>query len=115
VLAARGERSAATAQLAEARRVLSSARDAGAVPRRVEEAARRLGERPPAPATGEPLSERELRVLRLLATELSQRDIGRELYVSLNTVKTHSKHIFRKLGVSTRTEAVERARELELL
>lgn len=65
--------------------------------------------------TGEPLSERELAVLRLLATDLSQRDIGRRLYVSLNTVKTHTKHIFRKLGVSTRAEAVERARELALL
>ena len=61
------------------------------------------------------LSERELSVLRLLASPLSQLEIGAELYVSLNTVKTHSRHIFRKLGVSARDQAVARARELGLL
>jgi LuxR family maltose regulon positive regulatory protein len=54
-------------------------------------------------------------VLRLLASELSQREIGSELYVSLNTVKTHTRNIFRKLSVSTREEAVDRARELGLI
>jgi LuxR family transcriptional regulator, maltose regulon positive regulatory protein len=69
------------------------------------------------PTRGEPpeLSERELAVLRLLASPLSQREIGNELYVSLNTVKTHTRHIFRKLGVSSRDEATERARVLGLL
>jgi LuxR family maltose regulon positive regulatory protein len=61
------------------------------------------------------LSERELTVLRLLATELSQREIGGELFVSLNTVKGHVRSIFRKLGVAARTDAVERGRELGLL
>jgi LuxR family maltose regulon positive regulatory protein len=61
------------------------------------------------------LSERELTVLRLLASELSQREIGAELYISLNTVKGHTRSIFRKLGVSSRAEAVARGRELALL
>jgi LuxR family maltose regulon positive regulatory protein len=64
---------------------------------------------------GEDLSDRELDVLRLMPTRLSQREIGASLYVSLNTVKTHTKSIFRKLGVSTREEAVARARELRLI
>jgi LuxR family transcriptional regulator, maltose regulon positive regulatory protein len=53
--------------------------------------------------------------LRLLPTGLSQREIGGELYVSLNTVKTHTRGIFRKLGVTTRDEAVQRARQIGLL
>ncbi len=61
------------------------------------------------------LSERELAVLRLLPTTLSQREIAAELYVSFNTVKTHVRSIFAKLGVRSRAEAVERARELALL
>jgi LuxR family maltose regulon positive regulatory protein len=67
-------------------------------------------------ATGDgDLSERELAVLRLLATDLSQREIGAELYVSFNTVKTHTRTVFRKLGVSSREDAVARGRELGLL
>ncbi|MGH2821648.1 MAG: response regulator transcription factor, partial [Thermoleophilaceae bacterium] len=94
---------------------LASARDAGAIPERVAEVDGRLSTRPRAVAAGEPLSERELTVLRLLATDLSQRDIGHELYLSLNTVKTHSRRIFGKLGVSSREQAVGRARERGLI
>jgi LuxR family maltose regulon positive regulatory protein len=69
----------------------------------------------PAPARraseGE-LSEREREVLRLLATELSGPEIARQLYVSVNTLRTHTKHIFTKLGVNTRRAAVRRATEL---
>ena len=54
-------------------------------------------------------------MLRLFPDRASLREIAAALYVSLNTVKTHSKSIYRKLGVSTRAEAVERARELDLL
>jgi LuxR family maltose regulon positive regulatory protein len=61
------------------------------------------------------LSERELDVLRLLPSRLSQREIAAELYVSFNTIRTHTRVIFRKLGVSSRAEAVARARELGLL
>ncbi|HEY7063386.1 MAG TPA: LuxR C-terminal-related transcriptional regulator [Chloroflexota bacterium] len=67
------------------------------------------------PELQEGLSEGELRVLRYLPSHLSTPEIGAELYVSLNTVKTHMRHIYAKLGVHGRTEAVERARELGLL
>jgi LuxR family maltose regulon positive regulatory protein len=60
-------------------------------------------------------SEREMAVLRLLASTLSQREIGSMLFISFNTVKTHSKSIFRKLGAATRADAVARARELDLI
>ena len=63
----------------------------------------------------EPLTETELRVLRLLlATDLSKREIGNELYVSVNTIKTHVKHLYAKLDVQTRRQAVERGRRLGL-
>ncbi len=54
-------------------------------------------------------------MLRLLPGELSQREIADALYVSINTVKSHVKGIYRKLGVDTRAGAVSRARELSLL
>jgi LuxR family transcriptional regulator, maltose regulon positive regulatory protein len=63
----------------------------------------------------EPLSERELDVLRLLGTELNGPDIARGLMVSLNTVRTHTKNIYTKLGVTNRRAAVRRAEELDLL
>jgi LuxR family maltose regulon positive regulatory protein len=62
----------------------------------------------------EPLSERELEVLRLLGAELSGPEIARELIVSLNTLRTHTKNIFNKLGVNNRRAAVRRAEELNL-
>ncbi len=61
------------------------------------------------------LTERELVVLRYLPTMLKASEIGRDLYLSVNTVKSHMQSIYRKLGVSTRRGAVERARELNLL
>jgi LuxR family maltose regulon positive regulatory protein len=63
----------------------------------------------------EPLSEREVEVLRLLATELSGPQIARELVVSLNTVRTHTKSIYAKLAVNSRREAIRRGEELDLL
>jgi DNA-binding CsgD family transcriptional regulator len=66
-------------------------------------------------ALHEELSEGELRVLRYLPSNLSAPEIGRELYLSFHTVKTHMRSIYAKLGVHRRTEAVERARELGLL
>jgi LuxR family maltose regulon positive regulatory protein len=62
----------------------------------------------------DPLSVRELDVLRLLFTDLDGPDIARELVVSLNTVRTHTKNIYAKLGVNNRRAAVRRARELGL-
>ena len=63
----------------------------------------------------EPLSEHELEVLRLLRTELSGPEIARERSVSLSTVRTHTQHIYAKLGVNNRRAAVRRAEELGLL
>jgi LuxR family transcriptional regulator, maltose regulon positive regulatory protein len=63
----------------------------------------------------EPLSEREHTVLRLLATDMSGPQIARELVVSLNTLRTHTQHIYDKLGVTNRRAALRRAHELGLL
>jgi LuxR family maltose regulon positive regulatory protein len=63
----------------------------------------------------EPLSERELEVLLHLAEGLTNRAIAKRLYLSLNTVKVHTRNIYGKLGVNNRTQAVARARELDLL
>jgi LuxR family maltose regulon positive regulatory protein len=63
----------------------------------------------------EPLSERELEVLRLLRTDLNGPEIARELIVSLSTVRTHTQNIYAKLGVNNRRAAVRRAEELDLL
>jgi LuxR family maltose regulon positive regulatory protein len=117
--AARGAGDAGTAAtaLAEARATAAGCRERGVLAGMLRAAAREAGERASAagarPSGG--LTERELAILRLLPTRLSQREIGRELYVSLNTVKTHTRAIFRKLDVSSRADAVVRARELGLL
>jgi LuxR family maltose regulon positive regulatory protein len=63
----------------------------------------------------EPLSERELDVLRLLGTDLDGPDIARELVVSLSTMRTHTRNIYSKLGATSRRAAVRRAQELGLL
>jgi LuxR family maltose regulon positive regulatory protein len=63
----------------------------------------------------EPLSERELEVLRLLRTDLDGPAIARELTVSLSTMRTHTRSIFNKLGVSSRRAAVRRAEELNII
>jgi len=75
----------------------------------------------PAVLTGEPasaseaLTRGETRVLRYLPTNLSARKIADELYLSVNTVKTHQRHLYQKLGARSRHEAVERARARGLL
>ncbi len=79
-----------------------------------------LAAAPPAAATHssaliEPLSERELEVLQLLGTALNGPEIAQRLMVSLNTMRTHTKNIFSKLGVNNRRAAVQRAAELHLL
>ncbi|WP_167140612.1 LuxR C-terminal-related transcriptional regulator [Diaminobutyricimonas sp. TR449] len=74
-----------------------------------------FGQPPAVQSLAEPLSERELHVLRLLRTELTGPEIARELVVSLNTVRTHTKNIFRKLDVTNRRAAVRRGEELGLV
>jgi LuxR family maltose regulon positive regulatory protein len=61
------------------------------------------------------LSQRELVILRMLTGPLSERDIGRELYLSHNTIHSHTRSIYRKLGVSSRPEAVAHARGAGLI
>ena len=74
---------------------------------------------PPAPSVNlqlsSPLTERELQVLGLLATKLSTGEIADQLFVSINTVRMHTKSVYSKLDVHSRLEAIERARELELI
>ena len=64
---------------------------------------------------GEPLTESETRVLRYLPTHLGAPEIAAELYLSANTVKTHLRHLYRKLGAHSRHEAVQRAQAIGLL
>jgi LuxR family maltose regulon positive regulatory protein len=111
-----GRRDEARAALERARQVAASCADPGVLDALVSETSVLVGSRASAPArTGAELTESELRVLRLLPTRLSLREIGGELYLSLNTVKTHARNIYGKLGASSREEAVARARELGLL
>ena len=63
----------------------------------------------------DPLSASELRVLRYLPTNLRAPEIAAELFVSLNTIRTHMRNVYAKLGVHSRADAVNRARELGLL
>ena len=78
--------------------------------------AKRSSQVRPRTRTADPdqLSDRELDVLRLLRSDLSGPDVARELHVSLNTLRTHTKHIYTKLGATNRREAVTRAAELGL-
>jgi LuxR family maltose regulon positive regulatory protein len=105
---------AASELVGEARRIVATCADPGERIRRLLEGAPRSAPRA-VPDPGEELSDRERSVLRLLATGLSQREIGRELDVSLNTIKSHTRSIFRKLDAPGRREAVERARHAGLL
>jgi LuxR family maltose regulon positive regulatory protein len=115
VLSDLGERSAAATLAGEARQLLTAYPDgAQAQWDRLHRLERRFT-RPRPGATGEPLTEREMTVLRLLQGTLSLRDIGQELYLSPNTVKTHTRAAYRKLGVSTRQDAIARAHETGVL
>jgi LuxR family transcriptional regulator, maltose regulon positive regulatory protein len=69
----------------------------------------------PAPIIIEPLSDREREVLRLVSAMLSTAEISTEMYISVNTVKSHLRSIYRKLSAARRGEAVRRARELKLI
>jgi LuxR family maltose regulon positive regulatory protein len=114
---ARGNSEGARAALDEARQLITTFADPGMLAALLDRTERELG-RPGSrrrPAATEALTERELVVLRLLATALSQPEIAQELYVSVNTVRTHIQGIYRKLAVASRKEAIAAAREQELL
>jgi LuxR family transcriptional regulator, maltose regulon positive regulatory protein len=111
----RGDLPGARALVERARELIERSADPGVLPALLEQAQRALGSASRQIRVAAPLTERELAVLRLLPTRLSAPEIGRELYVSANTVRTHVKAVYRKLGVTARAEAVARARELGLL
>jgi LuxR family transcriptional regulator, maltose regulon positive regulatory protein len=110
VYAVRGDRAGASTVLAEARTILERNPDAGIFPELLERQERMLRARKPREGQldGE-LTLRELDVLRLLGGELSVRQMAQSLYVAPSTVRTQIKSIYRKLGVSSRKEAVEEA------
>lgn len=110
-----GDRSGATALLGQASALLGSFPDgAEAQHERLARLERRLAGQPWPGSLTDPLTDRELRVLRLLRAALSLREIAQELHLSVNTIKSHTRAIYRKLGVSGRDAAVARARELGL-
>jgi LuxR family maltose regulon positive regulatory protein len=110
-----GERPAATALANEARQLLTACPDgAQAQWARLHRLERRL-RRPPRGAAAERLTDREVTVLRLLRGTLSLREIGQQLRLSPNTVKTHTQAAYRKLSVSTREDAIAKAQELGVL
>jgi LuxR family transcriptional regulator, maltose regulon positive regulatory protein len=113
---ARGDGDGAHAAIEAARRLITGCTDPGMLAPLLDRTERTL-ERPSRrrPSAAAALTDRELVVLRLLATTLSQPEIANELYVSVNTVRTHVQGIYRKLGVASRQDAIATAREHELL
>ena len=101
----------------EARSIIDQSPDPGIVGRYLArvEARHQLASQPVEAGLIEELTDRELAVLRYLPSPMSQRDIATELYVSLNTVKTHCRAIYRKLAVTDRKAAVQAARDAGLL
>jgi LuxR family maltose regulon positive regulatory protein len=110
-----GDLSGAQALLARTRGLLERFTDPGALPARLAQAKRALGATPRDVGFGVSLTKRELAVLHLLPSWLSNQEMAHELYVSVNTVRTHLQAIYRKLQVTTRAQAVARARQLGLL
>ncbi|HEU5065682.1 MAG TPA: LuxR C-terminal-related transcriptional regulator [Gaiellaceae bacterium] len=113
---ARGDLEGARHSLSGAQLEVDGLPDVGIVASLLDDTKRRLeaGIRRPA-HVGEALSDRELVILRLLAAGLTKPEIARELYIAYNTVKTHTRTIYRKLDASTREAAVARAREQKLI
>jgi LuxR family transcriptional regulator, maltose regulon positive regulatory protein len=115
-----GDRAAARAALAEARDTADAEPVLPIAAEQLAATEARIGRASAGAAvrTGglaEQLTDRELSILRALQSPLSQREIGRELYLSVNTVKGYTRSLYRKLGASARSDAVEHARALGLI
>jgi ATP/maltotriose-dependent transcriptional regulator MalT len=111
-----GQLDLAAAGLDQVMRGLETFTDAGTLPDLASKVESTLEKaRAAAALVLEAPTEAELNVLRLLSTEMSQRQIGAQLYLSVNTVKTHTRTLYRKLGVTSREAAVEQANALGLL
>ena len=115
----RGDRADAVDLLADAEDALDQCRDPGVVAGLAADLAERIGRGSPRvprpPASGDELTHRELAVLALLPTSLTLREVAGTLFVSANTVKSQTRAVYRKLGVTSRGEAVLRARQLGLV
>ena len=105
----------ARAMLEEARELLANCPDPGVLSARLVEVARTLTPAHRRIEGDSDLTERELEVLRYLAEGLSKREVGKELFLSFNTIHSHTKSIYQKLRVSSREDAIARARELGAL
>jgi LuxR family maltose regulon positive regulatory protein len=113
---ARGRLALAATELAAAREQLDALGDVARLSALADDVQLRLADaQAGSPKAVEPPTGAELAVLRLLATDLSQREIGDELFLSMNTIKTHTRHLYGKLGASSREEAVRRANALGLI
>jgi LuxR family transcriptional regulator, maltose regulon positive regulatory protein len=117
VTQATGELSRALALVEEADKLLASFEDAGTLTALLRDVQRRisLARRRRLEPSSTALTETELAVMQLLRTPKSQRAIANELSISINTVKTHTSAIYRKLGVTSRDDAVARATALSLV
>jgi LuxR family transcriptional regulator, maltose regulon positive regulatory protein len=112
----RGDLPGARALVEQARELIEQSTDPGVLPAILQQTRRALDTAPHRQITATaPLTERELAVLRLLPAQLSAREIGRELYVSVHTVRSQVQAVYRKLHASNRAEAIARARQLGLL
>jgi LuxR family maltose regulon positive regulatory protein len=115
-----GDRSAARMNLAKAREAAGTGEARPAAVRRLEALEARIGRGAVTSARAEgalieELTDRELAILRALRGPLTAREIGSEMYLSINTVKGYTKSLYRKLGVVTRADAVRRGHELGLI
>jgi LuxR family transcriptional regulator, maltose regulon positive regulatory protein len=119
ILERSGGRHTAKANLEEVEQLVRRSTDCGVLPALLAAAERGMGistaTRGTAGTTREGLTPKEFEVLRLLATRLSRREIAEHLFVSLNTVKTHQRSLYRKLDADDRDTALARARNLGLL
>jgi ATP/maltotriose-dependent transcriptional regulator MalT len=114
----RGRLGEATATLRSVREALGELIDSGAAPGLADEVERELEQAKGRASDGEvlePPSEAEVAVLRLLASDLSTREIGERLFLSPNTIRSHTRALYHKLGVHSRTDAIARAAALGLL
>jgi ATP/maltotriose-dependent transcriptional regulator MalT len=118
VRARRGRLADAEATLRSARRALGELSDTGTIPALADDVAQELEAASDRASSGElldPPSDAEVPVLRLLAGDLSIREIAERLFLSQNTIRSHTRALYRKLGVHTRSDAVARATALGLL
>jgi LuxR family transcriptional regulator, maltose regulon positive regulatory protein len=114
----RGRLAEAAATLRSVREALGELSDSGAAPALADEVERELEQAKGRASNGEvlePLSEAELTVLRLLASDLSNRQIGERLFLSPNTIRSHARAVYHKLAVHSRPDAIARATALGLL